>query len=94
MRSRQTDAEGLELRLLGSFAVTGVVGTLPRKGQALLAYLCRRPGRTAPRETLVGLLWSDSAEEQARASLRQTLSVVKRSLEAAGYESIEGGRTH
>ena len=93
MRSRQTDAEGLELRLLGSFAVTGVVGTLPRKGQALLAYLCRRPGRTAPRETLVGLLWSDSAEEQARASLRQTLSVVKRSLEAAGYAGMQADGT-
>lgn len=88
MHSREISSSQTELRLLGSFSVSGLEGALPRKGQALLAYLCRRPGLTALRETLVGLLWADSAEEQARASLRQTLSVVKKALESAGYSGL------
>ncbi|MBC7738435.1 MAG: tetratricopeptide repeat protein, partial [Candidatus Saccharibacteria bacterium] len=51
-----------------------------RKSTALLAYLCRSRAHTAPRETLTGLLWGDSQEEQARASLRQTLSAIRRGL--------------
>ena len=89
MQSHPTDREPCELRLLGSFAVSGIDGALPRKGQALLAYLCRRQGFTAPRETLVGLLWADSAGEQARASLRQTLSVVKKAMNSVGYDGFQ-----
>ncbi len=53
-----------------------------------MAYLCRRPAMSAPRETLVGLLWADSPEEQARASLRQTLSTLKKALQGAGYAGL------
>lgn len=59
---------------------SGPIALRSRKGQALVAYLCRRPGLSAPRETLVGLLWGDSADEQARASLRQTLSALRKTL--------------
>ena len=44
-----------------------------RKARALLAILVTGPARQIDRETLVGLLWSDRAREQGRASLRQSL---------------------
>lgn len=44
-----------------------------RKARALLAYLSLHPGKAISRERLMGLLWGDRAEEQARGSLRQTL---------------------
>ena len=44
-----------------------------KKARALVAYLASMPGRTAARNTLIALLWSDRANEQARASLRQCL---------------------
>ncbi len=73
----------LTCRLLGSveLASDGVAVQLGgRKSAALFAYLCRSHSTTAPRETLAGLLWGDSQDEQARASLRQTLSVLRRRL--------------
>ena len=51
-----------------------------RKARALLAYLALRRGIAVPRETIVGLLWGDRSEDQARASLRQTLSAIRRML--------------
>jgi len=51
----------------GDIASTGTKATL------LLAYLALRPGKAHSRETLIGLLWSDRGDSQARASLRQAL---------------------
>jgi len=45
-----------------------------------LAYLALRRGSPVPRQTLLGLLWSSRGEEQARASLRQTLSALRKEL--------------
>src|SRR3954469_1484614 len=62
----------VELRLLGPFALrTGgrTVRSLPRKAQALLAYLAMQRQRTVPREQLAELLWGRSGDEQARRSL-------------------------
>lgn len=89
MHSRDVEAGKIEVRLFGPFAVSGVHAAVPRKGQALLAYLCRRAGFSAPRETLVGLLWSDSPDDLARASLRQTLSVMKKHLDGAGHAVLQ-----
>jgi hypothetical protein len=50
------------------------------RSQALVAYLALSPGRCAPRTELAALLWPDRGEEQARASLRQELSVLRRVL--------------
>lgn len=85
MDLRSNDA--LTLRLLGPFTLEGAaqeVQSLPKKAQAMLAYIARRPGIAVPRETLTGLLWSDSAEEQARASLRTALSSLRRYLADQG----------
>lgn len=44
-----------------------------RKARGLIAHLAAQPGSPVSRERLAGLLWSERGEQQARASLRQTL---------------------
>jgi len=51
-----------------------------RKHLALLVYLARSPRRSRTREHLVGLLWSDRDEQQARHSLSEALRVLRRAL--------------
>ena len=51
-----------------------------KKAAALLAILALNPGRAYARESLVGLLWSDRADSQARASLRQVLAALRKAL--------------
>ena len=75
------------LSLLGGFEATlgsGIALHLPtRKAQALLAYLALRPGQAHPRDKLAALLWGDVPDSQARASLRQTLSLLGKALDDA-----------
>ena len=83
MGSVKSDVCVLRLGLLGPLAATSGGEVLPvssRKGRALLAYLARRKGERVPRDTLAGLLWSDSPNEQARASLRSGLTALRRNL--------------
>jgi DNA-binding SARP family transcriptional activator/predicted ATPase len=71
---------GLEIRLAGDRLALD----LPtRKSRAFLAYLALSPGMTRSREHLAGVFWDRSAEEQARGSLRQTLSSLRRALSDA-----------
>lgn len=81
---REKSLETLTLKLLGGFeARTDRAETLTtptRKGRALLAVLATAPHMRQSRERLAALLWERSAEEQARASLRQTLSEVRKAL--------------
>ena len=74
----------LRIDLLGGFDLRLASGTalrLPtRKSRSLLAYLAMAPDRGQPRATLMGLLWSDRAEPQARGSLRQELHALRRGL--------------
>ena len=49
------------------------------KDLALLAFLTLEPGRHA-REEVAALLWGESSDEQARASLRQALMRLNRVL--------------
>lgn len=66
-----------DARLFGSFRLLGPDGAdaTPngRKARALLAYLVLSHGANVPRERLCALLWSERGDDQARASLRQTL---------------------
>ena len=77
---------GLRLKLLGGFEARIVSGPVldiaARKSRALLAYLALPTGRTHSRDKLVGLLWSDRADEQARNSLRQALTELGKALGA------------
>ncbi|MDQ2089839.1 tetratricopeptide repeat protein [Marimonas arenosa] len=74
----------LTLHLTGPFRLTEpdgqTIGGLSRRGQAALAYLACQPGKRAERAALADLLWSDRSEEQARASLRQELAVLRKVL--------------
>ncbi|WP_141101905.1 tetratricopeptide repeat protein [Oceanicola sp. 22II-s10i] len=74
----------LRLRLNGMLSVRDGEGRavegLSRRAQAMLAYLSTQPDMQAERGLLADLLWSDRAEAQARASLRQELSVMRRIL--------------
>jgi DNA-binding SARP family transcriptional activator len=51
-----------------------------KKAAALLAYLALHPGRAQPRAKLAALLWGERSEMQARDSLRQALSLVRKAL--------------
>ena len=72
---------GLEIQLVGA---DSPLALSTRKSKALLAYLALSPGLTRSREHLATALWDRSAEEQARASLRQTLSSLRRVLPSSG----------
>jgi DNA-binding SARP family transcriptional activator/tetratricopeptide (TPR) repeat protein len=69
------------LTLIGPFALRvgdcDVTG-LPRKAQALIAFLAMQPGRRVSREVVADLLWTQSGADQARHSLRQMLVVLRR----------------
>ena len=75
-----------KLQLLGGFKAQNEAGleiVIPaRKGRALLAILAVSPSGAASREKLAALLWSDRGEDQARSSLRQTLTVLRKELGA------------
>src|SRR2546428_13490706 len=74
----------IRLVLLGGFHArqpSGDTLSLPtKKARALLAYLALRPGQSHPRDKLATLLWGDSADPQARTSLRQALAALRRAL--------------
>ena len=72
---------GFVIRLLGTpfagFADGRQAAPAPGgKAIALLAYLALEPGPHS-REELAGLLWGESPEAEARASLRQTLRAIR-----------------
>lgn len=73
----------LEVSLLGQFDVRedGRHLDIPtRNAQALLAYLLLTAGQVHRREKLAGLLWPDSAEENARSNLRHELWRLRKAL--------------
>jgi DNA-binding SARP family transcriptional activator/TolB-like protein/Tfp pilus assembly protein PilF len=61
-----------------------------RKAAALLVYLGLSPRGSRSREHLADVLWGRSADEQARASLRQTLSSLRKAL-GDGADLLEPG---
>jgi DNA-binding SARP family transcriptional activator/tetratricopeptide (TPR) repeat protein len=60
-----------------------------RKARALLGYLALCEARQETRERLVGLLWSESDEAKARASLRQTLRELRQAFSAVGCDLLD-----
>ena len=74
----------LRLNMLGDFQMHSASGELvtlsARKSQALLAYLGVKPAQLVSREKIANLLWSSTGPEQARQSLRQLLSSLRKEL--------------
>ena len=87
----------LRLNVLGRFEArfsSGEVLLLPtRKAEVLLTYLSMTPGQPHSRDRLMDLLWSDRGEDQARNSLRQTLSVLKKALDVIDPLPLQVDRT-
>jgi len=77
--------EPLQFHLLGPFAFSigpQAIGPLPKKAQALLAYLALHRHRPYTREQLADLLWGHAGTQQARRSLRQCLTSVRSAIGA------------
>lgn len=76
----------LRLELLGDLQFRSANGALAmisaKKAQALLVYLAVRPMQRVSREKVSSLLWSSTGPDQARQSLRQTLSMLRKELTA------------
>jgi DNA-binding SARP family transcriptional activator len=74
----------LRLELLGDLQIRAGNGALAvisaKKAQALLAYLAVKPSQRVSREKIAALLWSSTGPDQARQSLRQTLSMLRKEL--------------
>jgi len=72
----------LTIRLLGDFAVSdrygNPVSVSGAKQRALLAYLALNAGKPVPRDRLMTLLWGERFDEQARQSLRQGLTKIRK----------------
>src|SRR5262245_54229541 len=87
----------LALRLLGGFQARFGERELTfptRKAQALLAYLAARPEEKYTRNKLAGMFWGGAGKEQARQSLRQSLSALRGAFARfhSGILVIEGDR--
>ncbi len=82
--SRNEWMTSLHVSLLGGFQLRDGAGreiAIPgTKAGLLLAYLALRPGEGQPRDRLIGLLWSDRQDSQARGSLRQAIWALRRAL--------------
>lgn len=82
----------LNLELFGGFearTADGAALSFPtKKTKALLAYLAAHPGKRHTRNSLANLLWGDSGDEQARASLRQTLAYLRKALAPTGLDHL------
>jgi TolB-like protein/DNA-binding SARP family transcriptional activator len=82
----------LKIQFLGGFearlAPNAALRFGQRKSQAILAYLALAPELSVPRTRLVGLLWSERGEAQARSSLRQALTALRRNIRDGGGEEI------
>ena len=86
----------LSVTVLGSFEARlggGATLVLPRKTQALLAYLALAPQARALRSELAALLWGDTGRAQAQQSLRQTLSGLRHALGTSERILIADART-
>jgi len=86
----------VELRFLGPFDIRldGKPAAIRsgRKAMGMLAVVAASPGRRVARDRLAAILWGDRFEEQARQSLRQTLSALRREFDAVAPAALDIGR--
>src|SRR5580704_1599323 len=88
-------AARLSVSLVGRLAIKfkgRLIELRTQKAGAVLSYLALTEAKHESRERLVGLLWSRSDEEKARASLRQVVRELRTTFEDAGYDGFLAGR--
>ena len=81
-----------ELKVFGRFRLLAPGGEevelASKKGQALIAMLALASDESVTRERLIGVLWADRGENQARSSLRQALTGIRKALSANGGDEL------
>lgn len=85
----------IAVSVVGGFAATIGGAQLHlggRKARALLAYLAVSDTHEESRDRLVGLLWSEVPEENARASLRQVVHEIREAFRAMGAPGFITGK--
>jgi DNA-binding SARP family transcriptional activator/TolB-like protein len=88
----RNEPPGLSIATLGHLTVRcgdRALAISGRKARALLGYLAVSDAHEATRERLVGVLWSEVDESNARASLRQTLRELRLAFQAAGVDAMK-----
>src|ERR1700734_1678586 len=88
---QQGAAPSLLISVLGGLDLTFAgqkVRLRNRKARALLAYLALSESRLESRERLAGLLWPDTDEYKARASLRQVVLDIREGLAPWGCNPV------
>jgi DNA-binding SARP family transcriptional activator len=88
---RKPAVRRLDIATIGklSLSIAGMpLRIVSRKANALIGYLAINETPEESRERLVGLLWSETAEENARASLRQILHEIRGAFQAFGFEGL------
>jgi DNA-binding SARP family transcriptional activator len=88
LRPLETQKARFHLRCWGTFSLYDRLSfedcsPRGRKARAIIAYLATQRGASVSRERLAGILWTDRGDQQARASLRQTLFEFARTTAAA-----------
>jgi DNA-binding SARP family transcriptional activator/TolB-like protein/Tfp pilus assembly protein PilF len=82
----------IALRLLGTFALTiderEIV--LPRKAQALMAWLALRHHEWQGRDAIAEVLWANRSADQIRQSLRQCLWIIRQNCDCDVLEARRG----
>jgi len=91
MRDRKETKAILSIQIIGGLALR--LGersvTIPsRKSRAILGYLALADTNEESRERLVGLLWSESESEKARASLRQCVHEIRDAFQKVGFNGL------
>lgn len=87
----------LRVSLLGGMALhigDQEVALSNRKARALIAYLAVTPGMRETRDRLIGLLWSETEDGKARASLRQLLHGLREALDKEGIGVLSTDNLH
>src|SRR5436305_311415 len=95
---KELDRPGLSITLFGPVDLRLAGAALPRcrtrKGEWLLALLILRYPAAGGRSWLAGTLWPESREAQAQASLRQSLSDLRRVLGTEAHRLQTPSLTH
>jgi len=83
----------IRIHLLGALRAISYLGEdlVPRgrKARAILGYLCLHAGQRVPRAKLAALLWDRVPDQQARASLRQSLRELLLAFGPLANEALE-----
>ena len=95
MKNDAPAAATLEIQIFGGLSLSyrdQPVELSNQKAKALLCYLAMASNGRASREHLVGLLWSETEEEKARASLRQVVRTLRVAFDAVEFKGLHASR--